>query len=567
MPTMPEYDQKVSLQPVKGGQMDAGAFTDGWKSFTEMAGTIKESVDSLKKVRDFNEVSSSEIALKTELSQIQAASQNEKDPTKIQFYKEKIDAAITKHSESISDKVVQQEAKNKFSNAGLSTYTSIADDFRKKTIDIAGSNFLMSAEMYERDYVNASNSIDREAAKLNYFSALKKAKEAGVYDAADATKMEIAQQKKFDQRDIAFDVEHLPEMIAEKRKAGYYKNLNDEEFKLAQDTANNLIEKRKEQAKKAEREQSVVGDVKFIERINSGDFPTIDETVQMMGTKEMSTELGLAYINYKTNPRSVRGAYNSMEFVNSLDEVFAAKDKKAINNVVTKIFNGGADGRTNKDEMNDFLKFAILRSQQLADVEGSYEPGNIDLKNRPRVKNADGSISTVRSMSFSDMGREVLIPTVSDSGKIMSAQEAIDTYKKTGRHLGKFNSIEAANAHAEKIHLNQAEMLNYAPNSGMNLIDNAYNGLKDWARKMNIPVDQIGKMNQQFIAWAASTNAKADKIQQEQSKEVLKAMALVSPVYRSFIGKERGDTVTLPNGVSVKYNGFIDGDVDFEVIK
>jgi hypothetical protein len=56
-------------------------------------------------------------------------------------------------------------------------------------------------------------------------------------------------------------------------------------------------------------------------------------------------------------------------------------------------------------------------------------------------------------MSFGDdQGREILIPTVSDDGRIMSADEAVKNYYDTGKHLGIFNSPEAATAYAERLH-------------------------------------------------------------------------------------------------------------------
>lgn len=94
---------------------------------------------------------------------------------------------------------------------------------------------------------------------------------------------------------------------------------------------------------------------------------------------------------------------------------------------------------------------------------GMLERGNIDLSARPVVKNQDGSISTVRSLGVNIDGEEVLIPTVSDVGRIMSDDEAIDAYRRYGKHLGKFSSPEAATSFAEQLHKDQENLYSQRP--------------------------------------------------------------------------------------------------------
>ena len=122
-------------------------------------------------------------------------------------------------------------------------------------------------------------------------------------------------------------------------------------------------------------------------------------------------------------------------------------------------------------------------------IDNKYGLGNIDLTNRPVVKNEDGSISTVRSISFQDdSGKEILIPTVVN-GKVVSHDEAIQHYYKTGEYLGKFDTVEQANTYAEQLHKQQEKTYSNSENS--NNIPAKYSTIANLIQNSHAKRDQV----------------------------------------------------------------------------
>lgn len=123
--------------------------------------------------------------------------------------------------------------------------------------------------------------------------------------------------------------------------------------------------------------------------------------------------------------------------------------------------------------------------------EGMVAPGNIDLQMQPRTHNPDGSTSSVRSSSFADdNGNEVLVPTVSPGGMLLSDKQAWDQYNKTGKHLGKFKTPDHADSYAETLHNDYAngKIAGYPePTAGL------YPNKSDAGQKLNIARQGINR--------------------------------------------------------------------------
>ena len=120
--------------------------------------------------------------------------------------------------------------------------------------------------------------------------------------------------------------------------------------------------------------------------------------------------------------------------------------------------------------LRDYLWFAMdadgyKTAQKRASQESAgassetdlIEGPTIDLSARPIVQNADGSVSTVRSITAEIDGAYYVIPTVINGRVINDNEVAINYAMAHGEHLGKYRTQDAADAAARRIHRQEEE--------------------------------------------------------------------------------------------------------------
>jgi len=99
----------------------------------------------------------------------------------------------------------------------------------------------------------------------------------------------------------------------------------------------------------------------------------------------------------------------------------------------------------------------------LDDFDSMIEPGNIDLTTRPIVHNKDGSYSTVYSYTvpFDEGSADESwfnIPGVAEDGsRQLTEQEAVEQFKRSKKHLGRYADKDSAVKAAESLHEDQAQ--------------------------------------------------------------------------------------------------------------
>lgn len=109
---------------------------------------------------------------------------------------------------------------------------------------------------------------------------------------------------------------------------------------------------------------------------------------------------------------------------------------------------------------NDFENNSIKFDENSFSESSFNYKGNVDLSTMPLLKLRNGDIVSTRGISYLDeqTNEFVLVPTVSRTGVILDEKTAINNYKRTGNHLGKFSSEEELKSYKKELDASQGEI-------------------------------------------------------------------------------------------------------------
>ena len=283
----------------------------------------------------------------------------------------------------------------------------------------------------------------------------------------------------------------------------YYYKINEEKQREQQEENNNYS-----------KNNSIWNDVKntFNNLMLSGK----QDAMQMFKGAETQLESNK---NYKMN--------NERQFYNSMN--------------VSDIVKAQAKSENSNDLLNSMIKKKINNNLP---KKSDYGIGNIDLNNRPVYKNEDGSISTVRSMSFwdDDEQKEILVPTIAfdKNGKAISLtnDEAVDRYYETGEYLGKFDDWREADKYAERLHKEQDKL--YSNNNQSNVIEDKSPLLKINDGKID---DEIRKYKNSISNGKIDTNLTRNYLQNNINKTSEEIQKNTNNINNEFLRKANEQVV------------------------
>lgn len=396
MPKIQTYDSQVNPQPMDVVPQQTGLYTNGGKAFSEVAKQVDDITQKFREIRNLKETSKASTDLQVELSQIEKQAQedpNFNDPTE---YQQRIDDAMARHSQSITEPAVREKAMDSFRLKSYSTFSDIQTNFRRRQIEDTQYNLAREIDASRLSYINTADPAKKQLFMDTALQRLDDSVKAGVLTAEAATSMRRYIGKDWAKSEAMHDAETNPDLALVTFSQGGYPGLDTpDERKKFFDFAQSMKKRNDTQVALKVKAEQIGNEVNLISAVNANQMQySASEVSQMIANQEISPKFGEAWLGYMTDATVVSDvAMKNPGFVSHVENVLKAGSKQEINNALQEVL-------ARKDvKQNEIGAIVYLAKQRQDSLIGIDAPAGI--KTGSKQPQVDGGLKDILQWSKS----------------------------------------------------------------------------------------------------------------------------------------------------------------------
>lgn len=331
------YEANKSIQPFEPQQQSAELYTAGGRAFGEAAKELSDISSKFLEIRNTSQKSKASTDFQIELNGIEGQAANDPNVDKgSDAYRQKIDEATNKHLQTITDPFSREEIKDSFRLKAYNSYTTIENDFKKRSVENAQFNLAKNIDEAKKAYVGTADPTKKQLFMDGAFAAVDANLKAGIISGESAKSMYAGIKKEWAISEAMFDAETNPTMAIQKLNAGEYVNLDTpEQRKTVRDFAFAMAIKLDKANKIATEERKRLAENEIYNDVLTGNA-TVEGIRSRIGV-DIDAKEAEHYIDMLT--KEVRTVTDPIAYGQYLDAAFNAKTQGELDALKNSVAN------------------------------------------------------------------------------------------------------------------------------------------------------------------------------------------------------------------------------------
>lgn len=417
MGKVPVFQKQVDWKAPAARQVDMAGFSEGWQESQESMKQLHQITSEFARIDTLKKKTDASISLQKELNTIKLEAENSHDTDEVAIagYRQKVNAAIAKHSKMVPGISSNAQANVEFTAIGESTFNAIRDSKRKQAINEQQYKSYKQIDIFKDAYLGASSQAERDLLKQQAYTLIDDNVKVGVWTPAQGNSMRTGVDHEWAKSVAKYDAATNPDLYRSMRNEY---GLSKKELLDADDIAEKAEIKMAKEYELASAQEQMRNQKLFLDNEDKMDI----------GDKLRALEDGIS-----TGDMSKSWAEKRKAAILSAEGVTAKTQTEYFYNIIKKINKASSDYSFLEDSVTAMEYIKVLAEAE-EDIEEGIAKGFLTeadrkiLYNRIHTKEASKSRADVpddisRSISYfekvlpTDMAREAIRQFISVSSQ------------------------------------------------------------------------------------------------------------------------------------------------------